>query len=117
MLDVSASEYWSTHYTFGKVSKHHIKKVSRTLANNIIANTIIPLKRFYALEYGRDNFDEMLELISSLKPEKNAILKKFEALGFKNTNARDSQALLYLYRHQCMENRCLDCTIGKQILN
>ncbi len=117
LLDVSASDYWSTHYIFGKTSKRRIKRVSRTLVNNIIANTIIPLKRLYSLEYGRDNFEELLALIKNMRAEKNAVLKRFEALGFKNLNALDSQALLYLNKYHCMENRCLECTIGKQILN
>ena len=117
LLKVSASEYWSTHYTFGKKSSHQLKMVSTTLVNNIIANTIIPLKRLHAMECGQDNLTEVLVLIKSLKAEKNAILKKYEALGFKNLNAMDSQTLIYLFKYHCNRNRCLECSIGKQILN
>ena len=117
LLYVRASEYWSTHYTFGKKSTHRLKMVSKTLVNNIIANTIIPLKRLHAMEYGRDNFAEVLALIKSIKAERNAVLNSFESLGFKNMNALDSQTLLYLFNYYCNKNRCLECSIGKQILN
>ena len=117
LFNICASDYWSTHYTFGKSSPHRAKNMSKTLIDNIIANTILPLKKFYALEYGMDNSDEIIRLAKQMKPEQNSIVRSYKRLGFSVLDAMDSQSLVHLNKTYCEKNRCLECAIGRRILN
>ena len=117
LFDIQTSDYWSTHYTFGKVSRRSVKKLSRSFINNIVINTIVPLKRLYGLEYGLDNYGEILDLVRQIRPEANSLVTGFRNLGFLAINALDTQGLLQLHKNYCRKNRCLECAIGNRILN
>ena len=117
LFEQQASDYWSTHYSFGKISRRSVKKLSKSFINNIIINTILPLKRLYGLEYGLDNYNEILDMIRQIRPETNSLITGFKSLGFAVSNALDSQGLLHLHKNYCRKNRCLECSIGNRILN
>ncbi len=116
LFDGKASEYWENHYTFGKISGNRAKSISRSFIDLLLINTVIPVKFCYARHHGKDVNAAILDIAANLNPEKNRITDKYGALGVKAENARDSQALLQLYNTYCSENRCLECTIGHQLL-
>ena len=116
VFKVSTSEYWDTHYTFGKVSKKGIKKVSTSFIHLLIINTIVPLKFCYAKQQGKDIDEELIQLLSQVSAEKNSIIDKFDSLNVKATSALQSQALLQLKNEYCSKNKCLQCAIGNVIL-
>ena len=112
----ATSVYWKTHYNFDKESHSKIKNLSSSFVDLLIINTIIPIKFLYANENGKDATEELLELISQIKPEKNAIIDKFEIFKVKSNNALDSQALLQLKNEYCNHKKCLHCNIGLALL-
>jgi hypothetical protein len=116
LLTVSASDYWSSHYTFGKTSIKRKKSVSKGFIDLLIINTIIPLKFAYAKSLGADNFETLLSLYTTLNPEKNSVVKKFENLKIKSQSAADSQALIELKTNFCDKHKCLHCEIGNKLL-
>lgn len=116
MLVSSASDYWETHYIFGKESDRKPKSTSNAFIESLILNAIIPLRFAYARYRGIDRNERILELVRTLKSEKNRIVDSYTDLGITSTSALDSQALLQLYKAYCLKHRCLECSIGHFLL-
>lgn len=116
LLEVSASTYWNDHYVFGKTSKKSSKKLSKSFIDLIVINTLAPLKFCYAKHQGRRMDDQITEIISSLKKEKNSIVDNFKQHGISIENAMQSQAVLQLYNEYCTKNKCLQCAVGASLL-
>jgi len=112
----TTSSYWETHYNFDKESKLKAKKITTSFVDLIIVNTIMPIKFLYACTMTNDNAEELIELISRLKPEKNAIVEKFNKFNIKANNAFDSQSLLQLKNEYCNHKKCLQCNVGLALL-
>ena len=117
LLTVNASEFWNTHYNFDKTSKSSHKSITKSFIDLLLINTIIPLKYCYAKCQGKDNHDNILSLVQSIRPEKNSIVDKFQLLKPISNSAMQSQALLQLKNSYCDKNKCLQCAIGNSILN
>jgi len=112
----STSAYWETHYSFGKESNVFIKKTSNAFIELLIINAIIPLQYHYAKSLNKDINVELLQLISALKPEKNAITALFAKENLLVKNALHSQATIQLKKEYCDANLCLKCAIGFELL-
>ena len=117
IFNVDTSNYWKTHYTWGKKSAKRDKKLTKAFIDLLIINTIVPLKFCYYKAKGIDNNTDILNLISSLSPEKNSIVKRFNELGIESSSALDTQAILQLYNGYCTPKKCLDCAIGSKLLS
>ncbi|NAY92542.1 DUF2851 family protein [Muricauda sp. JGD-17] len=117
LFEVSTSTYWENHYTFGKVSKRSIKKVSKAFVDLLVINTLIPLRFCHDKHLGRDGSDQLIAWMEQLDSEKNSIVGGFENLGTKTKNALESQAQLQLYKNYCSKNKCLQCNLGARLLN
>ncbi|PHR11071.1 MAG: hypothetical protein COA40_12080 [Aequorivita sp.] len=116
LFNVTSSEYWDTHYNFGIGSLQRKKRVSKSLMDLLIINTVIPLKFCYGMQNGKDVSEEILRLAVSISSEENTIVKKFNSLKNISTNAGQSQALLHLKSEYCEKNKCLHCAIGNAII-
>lgn len=117
IFEVSTSEYWETHYTFGKVSKKRIKNLSKSFIDLLLINTIIPLIFTYSKHQGKDEGEKLLKLIQEIDSEKNSIIDNFKTIRIQSKSALQSQALLQLYTEYCSKNKCLQCAIGSVLLN
>jgi len=117
LFNVATSDFWKTHYTFENESKKSNKKLSKAFIDLLLINTIIPLKFMHLKSLGKHDFSEILDVIEAIKPEKNSIISKFDTLKIKSSNAFDSQALLQLKNEYCNKQLCLECEIGKELLN
>lgn len=116
IFKVSTSEYWKTHYNFGKESKKSIKNLSTSFIDLLIINAILPLQFFYSNTISNQIYNDLLNSISTLKPEKNAIVSKFKTEGITVKNAMHSQAVIQLKKEYCDKNQCLQCAIGFELL-
>jgi len=117
LLKVEVSDYWKTHYTFGKISASKTKTLGEDTVKVITLNTIVPFMFAYGI--ARDNQelkDKALILLEALKPESNSVVNGFEKLGIKANNAMFSQALIQLKAQYCDKKKCLFCHIGTGIL-
>ncbi len=114
---VSANDYWHYHYLFDEPSAFQEKKLGEEMITNIIINTIAPVLFAYGHHYQLNHFkNKAIQWLENSASEKNAITKKWEALGIPNKNAWDSQALIELKQQYCDAKRCLECAIGNQLL-
>ncbi len=115
-LQLNASEYWNTHYIFGKNSPHSIKKMGKQAIQNLIINAIIPhLRAIDRVDWRRYNASNEKEMLQEMRAESNHIIKKWIKFGVIPCNAFESQALIQLYNEYCKQKRCLDCRIGKNL--
>jgi len=114
---VAASEYWNTHYVFGKTTNSSVKKISDDFIDKLLINVVAPFLFFYG-EYRLDELykEKALDLLMQIKGEKNSVVQKMEGLGFTVDNAMDTQALIQLKKSYCDDKKCLQCRVGYGIL-
>lgn len=118
LLEVQAGKYWDNHYRLGVESKENVpKKLGKEAMRNIIINTIAPMQFLYARLQGADNLVEnSVNLLQSLPPEKNNIIREWKAIDKFPEDAAESQALLQLFSSYCSSRNCLDCAVGSYLV-
>ncbi len=115
---VGTSSYWKTHYRFNEISAEKSKHLGEQTAALLVLNSVVQLLFIYGKHTQKEELsDKALQILEALRPEDNSILKRFESLGLVAVNALQSQALLYLKSHYCDVKRCLECRIGKILID
>ena len=117
MYAIELSNYWRTHYRFGKQGQAGSRRLGTDMIRSILINTVAPA----LMSYSRHRADERYasratELLRDLPAENNKIIRGWDKLGFSASNAGQSQALIQLKQEYCDRSRCTDCTIGCSIL-
>jgi len=116
MLQVRPSDYWQTHYKFGKPVSRTQMPGTRAV-HNILINTVLPLLYLYGREKGDSRCQEKaIHLMEQLPPEENHVIGEWNALNINAGSAGESQALLQLKQHYCDEKHCLRCAVGARLL-
>jgi len=113
VLKVRASEYWNTHYLFGKCSPESVKFLGHQSILTLIINAVVP----FLFTFGRrKDHPGAIRLgstiLQELEAESNHIIKKWAKFGIRPEGAFESQALIQLHNAYCKQKRCLDCQIG-----
>ena len=118
LLDCQASDYWKYHYTFEHITNQvSDRKIGKSSVYNLLINTVIPFLFIYVKEKNQTEYiNRAINLLDQLPAEKNRILEKFSELGFENSNASASQALLHMKKNYCNNKSCLDCSIGVSLI-
>ena len=119
LFTVRLNGFWGNHYTFGVApSEGEHCALSNSSIDIILINTVAPL--FYAYGIKTDSYatsDRAIELLESLRPERNSIVSLFGSAGIKCDDALTSQALIQLRREYCEARKCLYCKIGHRLLS
>ncbi len=116
-FEVTANDYWHYHYQFDEESAFKKKRTGTLMIDNIIINTVAPVLFAYGNYHSEIRYkDKALQCLEEIVSEKNLITKGFEQLNIENKNAWDSQALIELKNEYCNKKRCLECSIGNNIL-
>jgi len=114
---VYPSEYWENHYVFNKKSVKKRKSLGKSAVDIILINTIIPFLFIYGVIKGKPEYKtRAIEFLETMKPEKNAIIAKWNELGIGSKDAFHSQALIQLKNKYCNHKKCLNCQIGNSII-
>lgn len=118
LLQISPSDYWQFHYSFGKPSP---RKISTGISDNVldllVINFVIPLWFAYGRYYQQQEWKEKcFDLLQEVKPEMNSIMKKFRSAGWEPMNSFDSQGMLGLYKNYCSPKKCLQCKIAQSLI-
>jgi len=118
LFNVKLHGFWDIHYSLSKISNSKVKRLSKSFIDLLIINTILPLKLCYQKQRSALDFENLLNIISGIKAEKNSKIDIFESIR-PNTNktALESQALLELKTNYCDKNYCLKCNLGKKLVN
>ena len=111
------SDYWQTHYVFGKESKKSVKLLGDTSLNTLLINTIAPILFAYGKKTASEKYCERaIHILESIKPENNSIVNEFRQAGINPKHAFDTQAIIQLRKEYCDKRKCLYCRIGHAIL-
>lgn len=116
LFSVKTSVYWETHFVYGKESKIKRKQISKGFIDLLLLNVIIPLKYSYRKFQNITMFEDLETLVNQIKPENNSVINKYKDLGVRISSAIESQALLQMRTEYCTKKRCLECSIGLQLL-
>lgn len=118
LFNVTASEYWDTHFRFGTSnSPTRPKHLGEGTSNVLIINVVIPVLFCYGQFHKDQSYcDKALRFLEDIPVEDNTIIRHFAAIGMTAQNAMQSQALLHLYTRYCQRKRCLECSIGNILL-
>ena len=117
MFQVTANDYWHYHYTFQQASPFKKKTFGADAVDNIVINTVVPCLFAYGLHHKEEAYkDKALRWLEEIEAEENIITKDFAALGVKAKTAYDSQALIELKNEYCSPKKCLQCSVGNNIL-
>lgn len=116
-LKQTPTEYWETHYHFRHASPRKEKVIGDDSLNTLLINTVIPVMFAYGKQKRMDEYCERaINLLETLPPEKNSIVRTFRSAGLPAENAGDTQALIQLKREYCECKKCLYCRIGFRFL-
>jgi len=117
VFSARCSPYWINHYRFGKESTVKEKHIGTDAIENIIINTIVPVKFVYGTESLKQSIkDHAVNLLTDLPAEKNSVITRWKQTGINPENAAESQALLELKKYFCTPKKCLQCAIGHQLV-
>lgn len=118
LLNVMASQYWDTHFQFDvKLDHASGKSLGKSSIQNIIINTVAPIQFLYAARQDTYKLQERaLQLLETVPAEENNVTRLWQEHDWAPANAAQSQALLQLYNSYCSSKRCLECSIGLNII-
>lgn len=116
-LQTEPSDYWQSHYSFGVSSAKSKKLLGAASLDIIVINTVVPI----LFAYGKKSVNKeycirAIDILESIKPENNRIIREFVAAGVVPSNAADSQAIIQLRKEYCEKRKCLYCRYGHSLL-
>ena len=117
IFSITANDYWHYHYRFDETTEYQPKHLGKQMTENIMINTVIPVLFSYGLYSKEEVFKEKaVQWLYDLSAEQNQITREWKLSGISLRSALDSQSLIELTNHYCINKRCLDCAIGNKIL-
>ena len=117
LLDVTANDYWHYHYLPDELSSLKKKKLGEQMVNNLLINTVVVVLFSYGHYLNEDKYkDRALAWLEEIAAEKNNVTKVFSNTGLAIKSAFDSQSLIQLKNKYCNYKRCLECSVGNNIL-
>lgn len=117
LFEVQASAYWDTHYRVSVMGPTHPKRLGDSTADVLMINAVVPLLFCYGRFHKDERYcEKALSFLEFTDAEDNAIVRHYADRGMPPGNAMQSQALLHLNRYYCKRKRCLECSIGNNLL-
>ncbi len=114
---VQPSGFWRTHYHFHKEAKSELKGIGKQSARILSINVAAVLLVSYGIYVNDEQYKERaIRFLEVQKPEDNTITRRWKLLGIKLASAAQSQGAIELFNNYCQKRRCLECSIGHQIL-
>ncbi|MDE6206550.1 MAG: DUF2851 family protein [Muribaculaceae bacterium] len=117
LFRVPVSKFWQEHFTFAPSEGFAGGVLSGSTMDSLIINVVAPVIYAFGERHGRPEMQERAaDILSSLAPERNSIVRGFTDAGIPCPDALTSQALIQLRRAYCEPRKCLYCRIGHRCL-
>lgn len=117
LFDIDLSGYWAHRFNFGAEACRTTKALSASSVTILLINVVAPVLYAYGQHTGRpDTCTLATDILQSLAPEDNSIIRIFTAAGIPCPDALTSQAMIHLRREYCQPRKCLYCRIGHRYL-
>jgi len=118
LFEVTASEYWNTHFVFGKESPETTKNAGSQASDILLINAVLPV--IFVFGRSRDHqdlCDRALDFLGKIKAEDNKIITEWLSAGIEIESAFFSQGLIQLRNEYCKKRACLNCRIGNKLIS
>ncbi len=107
LFEITANDYWHTHYQFDTESEFLEKKLGATTIDNLLINTVIPVLFAYGLHMQDEAIKEKaIKWLMAIKKESNVITKQWQQTSVAIGSGFDTQALIELTNNDCIQKRC-----------
>ena len=116
VLRTSASPFWETHFTFGRLCVKRSCETSTRFTDLLLLNVVLPVLIAYGKSTGASALEKAQLWARQIRVEDNAVIRLFKKEGIPVENALASQALLQLHKAYCQKNKCLQCPWGHHLL-
>lgn len=118
IFGVETDGYWASHAHFGSATSQRLaRKLSASGEEIVLINAVAPVCMAFAIYSGDFELEEYIqELLYTLPPEKNRIVRDWADAGICATNAAESQGLLQIRRKYCDNRDCMRCRLGHRLL-
>ena len=117
LFDIDLKGYWAHRFNFGEPACRSTKALSDSSVNILLINVAAPVLYAFGQRNGRPELcTAATDILQSLPPEDNNIIRIFTAVGIACPDALTSQAMIQLRRQYCQPRKCLYCRIGHRYL-
>lgn len=117
-LRATPPSFWQTHYHLTKKASEYDPSLGTSRRTTLLVNAALPLLLLDAERRGDDDqAGRVLDVLRTLPSARNHVVRRFEDLGMEVQSAFEEQGLHQLYRSYCTEGRCLQCEIGRYLLD
>jgi hypothetical protein len=117
LLKIRQSAYWEKHYDFGKKCKRGLSGLGISSIHNILSNTFVPVLSAYSKNMNNELFmAKAVRILEAMPAENNHIIRKWAKKDIIPKNAFESQGLIELSNSFCYKKKCLNCSLGTDIL-
>ncbi len=118
LLRVPLPEFWRTHIRLDRPTKSRNPMLGSRRADDIAVNVLLPMVLLYAEQNDRPELGGRVEgVLEEFPAGSDRITRKYEEMGATPASALEAQGMHQLYRTRCSEARCLQCAIGRHIMN
>lgn len=121
MFFVQSLSFWSNHYSFQETSRKPITPLGPERINDMIINVIVPVALLYARVFKdrgvRKGALQLYELFPPLTGNSLTRLMEQQLLKgkLKLNGVALQQGVIQLYKFYCLEERCMECEVGKTV--
>jgi hypothetical protein len=118
---VKASGFWRKHFVFDKPAKGEVNYfIGLSRADEIIINVLFPvLAVFFEIFQNKEANRSVKNLYLNYhqKSTNQVVIQVENSLHLENCGSKSVhiQGMIDLFRHYCVKERCLECTIGKSV--
>lgn len=117
LFDITLQGFWAMHCNFSS-SGAGARAFSQSSITVLIINVAVPVLYAYGTFVNDARRQELaVDMLQSLKPERNSITEVFERAGLPIPDAFSSQAFIQLRKEYCLPRKCLYCRIGHKLLS
>lgn len=118
MFAVKASSYWETHFDFGREAGKSAKAIGKSTIDVLLINSVLPFMFSYGKFQNNQKLqDKAIDFLTEIKAENNSIIRNWHNFNINAKTAIDSQGLIHLKNVYCTNRKCLNCTIGHQLIS
>lgn len=118
LFEVHAHPYWEYHSKFGQANEGLTGVLGTNTRQLLLGNAVFPFLFVYAEHWSLpDKREWVLEQIHNLRPENNALIRRWKSLGIVTKSFGETQSLFVLTKNYCQPKACLQCAVGNRLLS
>ena len=117
-LAATPPPFWRTHYHLETDAAEHDPSLGPTRRRTLVTNAVVPVLLLDAERRGAsEQAEAALDVLRSMPAPTDSVVRRFQDLGTEARSAFEAQGMHQLYRTYCTKGGCLNCSIGRHLLD